>query len=106
MTKIRSRFLAITLTLVLLSALFSASLLKPAVAENDLGITTADKVNLRVYASPKASYIVKLPAQYVCTVLGETDAEGYHWYQVVAVDPTLSTGRTQTGYIRGTASAG
>ncbi len=101
MTKIHRRILALALALMTAAALLPGFLMKPAAAESDLGITTADKVNLRIYASPKAGYIVRLPAQYVCTVLSETDQEGYHWFQVTCVDPESPTGRTQTGYIRG-----
>ena len=42
-----------------------------------------------------------LPYHYVCTVLGETDAEGYHWFQVEAKDPEEGNDRIYTGYIRG-----
>ena len=99
MTTFRSRLLAFALTLMMVTALIPLTLQRPAAAENDLGMTTADKVNLRYSASPKSEYIVRLPNQYVCTVLNEVDQEGYHWFQVEAIDP--ENGRKQTGYIRG-----
>ena len=99
MTTFRSRLLAFALTLMMVTALIPLTLQRPAAAENDLGMTTADKVNLRYSASPKSEYIVRLPNQYVCTVLSEVDQEGYHWFQVEAIDP--ENGRKQIGYIRG-----
>ena len=99
MTTFRSRLLAFALTLMMVTALIPLTLQRPAAAENDLGMTTADKVNLRYSASPKSEYIVRLPNQYVCTVLNEVDQEGYHWFQVEAIDP--ENGRKQIGYIRG-----
>jgi hypothetical protein len=47
MTTFRSRLLAFALTLMMVTALIPLTLQRPAAAENDLGMTTADKVNLR-----------------------------------------------------------
>ena len=103
MTSIRSRLISLALVLILALTFLPALLMHQAEAENNLGITTADQVNLRIYASPSAGYIVQLPVQQICTVLDEKDAEGYHWYHVTTKDPEAPAGSTKTkeGYIRG-----
>ena len=97
----RIRLTALTLAIALMIALIPSGLMPAAKADNNLGMTTADTVNLREGASPKAKFIVQLPKDYVCTVLGETDAEGYHWYRVEALNPETGNDRIHTGYIRG-----
>ena len=97
----RKRLTALTLAVALMIALIPSGLMPAAKAANNLGMTTADTVNLREGASPKAKFIVQLPKGYVCTVLGETDAEGYHWYRVEALNPETGNDRIHTGYIRG-----
>ena len=96
----RRRLMTLLLALALVIALVPLSV-APARADNDLGMTTADKVNLRVAASPKAKFIEMLPINYVCTVLGETDAEGYHWFRVKAKSAEAGNDREYEGYIRG-----
>jgi len=101
MTITRKRLTALAIAVALMIALIPSGLMPAAKADNNLGMTTVDTVNLREGASPKAKFIVQLPKGYVCTVLSETDAEGYHWYRVEAKNPEAGNDRIHTGYVRG-----
>ena len=103
MTIDRRRMLALALVLSLfLSLLPSAAFRTSALAEDPLGIVTSSSVHVRKQASTSADYWFDLPQNFVCTILGETDAGGVHWFKVRTHHPdNPSSKNTYDGFIHG-----
>ena len=103
MTIDRRRMLALALVLSLfLSLLPSAAFRTSALAEDPLGIVTSSSVHVRKQASTSADYWFDLPQNFVCTILGETDAGGVHWFKVRTHHPNNpSSKNTYDGFIHG-----
>ena len=103
MTVYRRRLLGLVLALSLLLSLLPAGIGHDtnALADNPrLGITL-DKVNVRYGASTGAKIIFSLPANHVCVILEEKDAEKIHWYRVETINPERKNSNTYLGYIHG-----
>ena len=98
----RGRILTFLVIFSLLISLIPSGLpLSSANAEDVYGITTAPGVRVRKQASTSADIWFQIPQGYVCLISGETNAEGIHWYKVVAVHPEPLNTRTYLGYIHG-----
>lgn len=103
MTMIRSRFVSLLLVLCLLITLIPFGVMfSSASAEDIYGMTTDKDVWLRQKASVKADGWFQMPANWVCAIIGEKDANGIHWYNVVSFNPeSKSKSKTYTGYVHG-----
>ena len=103
MTNDRRRMLALALALsLLLSLLPSAAFRTSALAEDALGVVTSSSVHVRKQASTSADYWFDLPQNFVCTILGEEDAGGIHWFKVRTHHPdNPSSKNTYDGFIHG-----
>ena len=100
MTRMIRRFLCLALAAVMMAALIPAAPFSVAKAETSLGIVTKDSVSFRVGPSMKDKHLFRLEKGTVWPVLSQIDSDGYHWYEIVALDPGNSK-REYTGYIRG-----
>ena len=94
--RLMSLALVLCLMLTMIPGPFGASR-----AENNLGMTTTANVNVRYSASTSSPFIFKLPSNYVCTITGETDADGIHWFKVRVITPETGSTREYDGYIHG-----
>ncbi len=102
MTFRHGRILAFFLVLSLLLPLLPGGSLPTAHADSaTYGRTTANGVRLRKSPSLQADYWFQLNDGFICTIEGETTAEGIHWYKVISVHPESNTGRTYIGYLHG-----
>ena len=102
MTVYRRRLLCLALALSLLITLIPAATgsQTSALAESErMGITLADKVNLRYGAGGDQKIYFKLPANHVCTILGEKTVQKVKWYRVRTTDPARKNNSTYVGYI-------
>jgi hypothetical protein len=96
------RFLAWLLALCLLLPVVPGEVVSVAQADSaTYGMTTANGVRVRKEASTKSDYWFQLDSGYICTIEGETNNEGIHWYKVIAVHPIPESTRTYKGYIHG-----
>ncbi len=94
------RLPALILALCVLLSVLPGGLFSVALAET-YGITTASGVKVRQSPSTSASYWFMLDEGTICTILGETNSEGIHWYKVIATHPDPDSTRTYNGYIHG-----
>ena len=103
MTVYRRRLLGLVLALSLLLALIPAGMGRDtgARADNTRYGITLDKVNVRYGASTSAKIMFSLPANHICIILEEKDAEKIHWYKVETVNPERKNSNTYYGYIHG-----
>lgn len=95
----RGRFLALFLALCLAlpGGVFSSALGDSSI----YGMTTDNGVRVRKTASASAPYWFLLEKDYICTIEGETDSEGIHWFKVNVVHPEPENERTYIGFIHG-----
>lgn len=100
MTRMIRRFLCLALAAMMMAALIPAALNQTAMADTTLGIVTKDSVSFRVGPSTTDRHLFRLAKGTVWTVLSQVDSDGYHWYEIIARDPS-NTRREYTGYIRG-----
>lgn len=103
MTVYRRRLLCFALALSLLLSLIPAGMGRDtaAYAESQrLGITL-DKVNVRYGASTSEKIMFTLPANHVCIIKEERNAEKIHWYKVETTNPERKNSNTYFGYIHG-----
>ena len=104
MTVYRRRLLCLALALSIMITLIPAvtGTLSSAAAEKErMGITLADKVNLRYGAGSGEKIIFSLPANHVCTIVGTKTVQKVVWYRVKTTDPSRKNSNTYTGYIHG-----
>ncbi len=102
MTNARSRFLAFFLALCLGLSIIPAGLFASIAQAESYGVVVNGSVRLRRNAAASSAYWFMLPEGWVCTIHSETNAEGQHWYRVIAPHPDaidVRTARTYWGYI-------
>ena len=93
----RRRMMALSLALVLLISLLPTF---SALAEERMGMTTVNSVNVRQSASTKSPYLFQLPMNYVFTINDTVRAEGLDWYKITVVSPAEDNNRSYPGYIQ------
>ena len=104
MTLNRRRILALALMLSLFFSLWPSAAPQSAALAESLGIVTSSSVHVRKQSSTSAEIWFDLSQNTVCTILGETDAEGIHWYKVETTHPdnrSTATTNTYIGFIHG-----
>ena len=91
--KVRSGLLRLcccALILALAAAILPGTIAGNAAADDaTLGMTTLDKVNVRYGPGKDEKIIFKVPANYVCEVLGQVTKNNVLWYEVNCVHPEL-----------------
>ena len=100
MTRLIRRFLCLALAAMMMAALIPAALIQTAMADTSLGIVTKDSVSFRVGPTMSDRHLFRLEKGTVWPVLSQIDSDGYHWYEITALDPSNNK-REYTGYIRG-----
>ncbi|MBQ1364605.1 MAG: peptidoglycan-binding protein [Clostridia bacterium] len=100
MTRMIHRFLCLALAAVMMAALIPVALNQTAMADSSLGIVTKDSVSFRVGPTMSDKHLFRLDKGTVWQVLSQVDSDGYHWYEIIALDPATKK-KEYTGYIRG-----
>ena len=102
MKKRNGRFLALFLALTMALSLIPGSLTDPAARAETYGMVINSSVKLRREATSNSDFWFVLPVGWVCTIHAESNANGTHWYRVIAPHPDakdVTKARTYWGYI-------
>ena len=101
MSILHRKRLSLALALMMLASLLPSGL-PSASAASTLGIVTSSSVHVRKQASTSADIWFDLLQNAVCTITGETNSEGIHWYKVETTHPeTKGSTSTYIGFIHG-----
>ena len=102
MTMKSRRLLALFLTVCLGLSLLPSEGPRSSARAETYGKVINGNVRLRREATENSAYWFVLPEGWVCTIHSEKNAEGIHWYRVIAPHPEASdprNARTYWGYI-------
>ena len=102
MASSRCRLICFVLALSILISLVPVGIMSAFAADEKLGKTTIDKVNVRVSDSNSAKLLFQIPkAGYVGTIKGESTSEKIHWYKVEFQSPEKDNDHYYIGYVNG-----
>ena len=102
MASSRCRLICFVLVLSILISLVPVGIMSAFAADEKLGKTTIEKVNVRVDDSESAKLLFQIPqAGYVGTIKGESTNEKIHWYKVEFQSPEKDNDHYYIGYVNG-----